>query len=174
MDNNPHLQQPQLTSTEYSQPQPSTTDDMTGNINNYIHTRATQHFYNSCHVTNAGQAATVPTGLPNDPSSQPAEEEGHADIEYDDHQRVYLPQAMFATFSEKKATTKTEVVVKATTKTEVVVKQRKIDRARLSLKWLKSSFAITSYWTENNTRRAVQWIKVRNLFINSLVCYCQL
>ena len=167
MDNNRSpmdSQQPQLTSTEYSQPQPSTTDDMTGNINNYIHTGATQHFYNSCHVTNAGQAATVPTGLPNDPSSQPAEEEGNADIEYDDHQRVYLPQAMFATFSEKKATTKTEVVVK----------QQKINRARLSLKWLKSSFAITSYWTENNTRRAVQWIKVRNLFINSLVCYCQL
>ena len=157
-------QQPQLTSTEYSQPQPSTTDDMTGNINNYIHTGATQHFYNSCHVTNAGQAATVPTGLPNDPSSQPAEEEGNADIEYDDHQRVYLPQAMFATFSEKKATTMTEVVVK----------RRKINRARASLKWLRSSFAITSYWTENNTRRAVQWIKVRILFINSLVCYYQL
>ena len=167
MDNNRSpmdSQQPQLTSTEYSQPQPSTTDDMTGNINNYIHTGATQHFYNSCHVTNAGQAATVPTGLPNDPSSQPAEEEGNADIEYDDHQRVYLPQAMFATFSEKKATTKTEVAAK----------QQKINQARLSLKWLKSSFAITSYWTENNTRRAVQWIKVRNLFINSLVCYCQL
>ena len=106
MGNNRHLQQPQLTSTEYSQPQPSTTDDMTGNINNYIHTGATQHFYNSCHVTNAGQAATVPTGLPNDPSSQPAEEEGNADIEYDDHQRVYLPQAMFATFSEKKSNNK--------------------------------------------------------------------
>ena len=106
MDNNRHSQQPQLTSTEYSQPQPSTIYDMTGNINNYIHTGATQHFYNSCHVTNAGQAAAVPTGLPNDPSSQPAEEEGHDDIEYDDHQRVYLPQAMFATFSEKKSNNK--------------------------------------------------------------------
>ena len=103
IDNNPSpmdSQQSQLTSTEDSQP--STTGDMTGNINNYIHTGATQHFYNSCHVINAGQAAAVPTGLPNDPSSQPAEEEGHDDIEYDDHQRVYLPQAMFATISEKK------------------------------------------------------------------------
>ena len=44
--------------------------------------------------------------MPNDPSSQPAEEEGNADIEYDDHQRVYLPQAMFATFSEKKSNNK--------------------------------------------------------------------
>ena len=113
MDNNRHLQQPQLTSTEYSQPQPSTTDDMAGTINNYIHPGATQHFYHSCHVTNAAPAAAVPTGLPNDLSSQPAEEEGHADIEYDDYQRVYLPQAMFATFSEKKATTMTEVVEKS-------------------------------------------------------------
>ena len=94
-------QQPQLTSTEDSQPQPSTTDDMAGTINNNIHPGATQHFYHSCHVTNAAPAAAVPTGLPNDPSSQPAEE-GNADIEYDDYQRVYLPQAMFATFSEKK------------------------------------------------------------------------
>jgi hypothetical protein len=137
---------------------------MAGTITNNIHSGATQHFYHSCHGTNAAPAAAVPTGLPNDPSSQPAEEEGHADIEYDDYQRVYLPQAMFATFSEKKATTMTEVVVK----------RRKINRARPSLKWLRSSFAITSYWTENNTRRAVQWIKVRILFINSLVCYYQL
>lgn len=166
MDNNRSpmdSQQPQLTSTEDSQPQPSTTDDMAGTINNNIHPGATQHFYHSCHVTNAAPAAAVPTGFPNDPSSQPAEE-GNADIEYDDYQRVYLPQAMFATFSEKKATTMTEVVVK----------RRKINRARASLKWLRSSFAITSYWTENNTRRAVQWIKVRILFINSLVCYYQL
>ena len=165
MDNNRSpmgSQQPQLTSTEDSQP--STTDDMAGTINNNIHSGATQHFYHSCHVTNVAPAAAVPTGLPNDPSSQPAEEEGHADIEYDDYQRVYLPQAMFATFSEKKATTMTEVVVK----------RRKTNRARPSLKWLRSSFAITSYWTENNTRRAVQWIKVRILFINSLVCYYQL
>jgi len=54
MDNNRSpmdSQQPQLTSTEYSQPQPSTTDDMAGTINNYIHPGATQHFYHSCHVT---------------------------------------------------------------------------------------------------------------------------
>ena len=104
MDNNRSpmdSQQPQLTSTEDSQP--STTDDMACTINNNIlHSGATQHFYHSCHVTNVAPAAAVPTGLPNDPSSQPAEEEGHADIEYDDYQRVYLPQAMFATFSEKK------------------------------------------------------------------------
>ena len=103
MDNNRSpmdSQQPQLTSTEDSQP--STTDDMACTINNNIHSRATQHFYHSCHFTNAAPAAAVPTGLPNDPSSQPAEEKGHADIEYDDYQRVYLPQAMFATFSEKK------------------------------------------------------------------------
>jgi hypothetical protein len=156
-------QQPQLTSTGDSQP--STTDDMAGTINNNIHSGATQHFYHSCHVTNVAPAAAVPTGLPNDSSSQPAEEEGHAEIEYDDYQCVYLPQAMFATFSEKKATTMMEVVVK----------RRKINRARPSLKWLKSSFAITNYWTENNTRRApVQWIKGWNLFINSLVCYYQL
>jgi hypothetical protein len=74
-------QQPQLTSTEDSQPQPSTTDDMAGTITNNIHSGATQHFYHSCHGTNAAPAAAVPTGLPNDPSSQPAEEEGHADIE---------------------------------------------------------------------------------------------
>ena len=156
MDNNRSpmdSQQPQLTSTGDSQP--STTDDMAGTIHNNIHPGATQHFYHSCHFTNASPAAAVPTGFPNDPSSQPAEE-GNADIEYDDYQRVYLPQAMFATFSEKKATTMTEVVVK----------RRKINRARASLKWLRSSFAITSYWTENNTRRAVQWIKVRNLFMN--------
>jgi hypothetical protein len=92
-----------FTTTEDSQP--STTDEMTGtNYNNFIHPRATQHFsvYNSCHVTNAATAAALPTGSPHEPSSQPAEEEGHADIEYNDHQRVYLPQAMFATFSEKR------------------------------------------------------------------------
>ena len=57
-------QQPQLTSTEDSQLQPSTTDDMAGTItiNNYIHPGATQHFYHSCHVTNAAPAAAVPTG----------------------------------------------------------------------------------------------------------------
>jgi hypothetical protein len=65
MDNNQspmdsQSQQPQLTSTEYSQPQPSTTDDMAGTINNYIHPGATQHFYHSCHVTNAAPAAAVP------------------------------------------------------------------------------------------------------------------
>jgi hypothetical protein len=106
-------QQPQLTSTEDSQP--SKTDEMTGtNYNNFIHLGATQHFsvYNSCYVTNATTAAAFPTGSPHEPSSQPAEEEGHADIEYDDYQRVYLPQAMFTTFSEKKATTMTEIVVK--------------------------------------------------------------
>ena len=65
MDNNRSpmdSQQPQLTSTEYSQPQPSTTDDMAGTINNYIHPGATQHFYHSCHITNAAPAAVVPTG----------------------------------------------------------------------------------------------------------------
>ena len=103
IDNNPSpmdSQQSQLTSTEDSQP--STTDDMAGTIINNIHSGATQHFYHSCHVTNVAPAAAVPTGLPTDPSSQSAEEEGHADIEYDDYQCVYLPQAMFATFSEKK------------------------------------------------------------------------
>ena len=52
MDNNRSpmdSQQPQLTSTEDSQP--STTDDMAGTINNNIHSGATQHFYHSCHVT---------------------------------------------------------------------------------------------------------------------------
>ena len=29
-------------------------------------------------------------------------QEGNADVEYDDYQRVYLPQAMFTGFSEKK------------------------------------------------------------------------
>jgi hypothetical protein len=134
-------------------------------INNNIHSGATQHFYHSCYVTNVAPAAAVPTGLPNDPSYQPAEEDGHADIGYDDYQHVYLPQAMFATFSEKKGNNNDG---------GIVVKRRKINQARPSLKWLKSSFAITSYWTENNTRRAVQWIKVRNLFINLLVCYYQL
>jgi hypothetical protein len=58
-------QQPQLTSIEHSQQQPSTTNDMAGTINNYIHPGATQHFYHSCHVSvtsNAAPAAAVPTG----------------------------------------------------------------------------------------------------------------
>jgi hypothetical protein len=74
---------------------------MAGTINNNIHPGATQHFYQSCHVTNAAPAAAVPIGSSNDPSSQPAEE-GNADVKYDDYQRVYLPQAMFTGFSEKR------------------------------------------------------------------------
>ena len=105
-------QQPQLTTTEDSQP--SITNDMAGSINNnqsnkFQHFHQS-HFYQSCNVTvapaaaviTAAPAAAVPKGSPNDPSSQPAEEEGDADIEYDEHKRVYLPQAMFAAFSGKK------------------------------------------------------------------------
>jgi hypothetical protein len=128
---------------------------MAYNVNNYIHPGATQYFYHKCCVTNAAPAAAFPTGSPNEPPSQPAEE-GNADVEHDDYQRVYLPQAMFKGFSEKKATTMTEVVVI----------RRKINRARLSLKWQKTFFSILSYWTENNTSQAVQWIKAQNLFIN--------
>jgi hypothetical protein len=110
-------QQPQLTTTEDSQP--SITNDMAGTINNNQSNKFQSgsnqhfhqsHFYQSCNVTvapaaaviTAAPAAAVPTGSPNDPSSQPAEEEGDADIEYDEHKRVYLPQAMFAAFSGKK------------------------------------------------------------------------
>ena len=110
-------QQPQLTTTEDSQP--SITNDMAGSINNNQSNKFQSgsnqhfhqsHFYQSCNVTvapaaaviTAAPAAAVPTGSPNDPSSQPAEEEGDADIEYDEHKRVYLPQAMFAAFSGKK------------------------------------------------------------------------
>jgi hypothetical protein len=110
-------QQPQLTTTEDSQP--SITNDMAGTINNNQSNKFQSgsnqhfhqsHFYQSCNVTvapaaaviTAAPAAAVPKGSPNDPSSQPAEEEGDADIEYDEHKRVYLPQAMFAAFSGKK------------------------------------------------------------------------
>jgi hypothetical protein len=164
MDNNQSpIDSEQPISTEDSQPQPSTTDEMASNVNNYIHPGATQYFYHKCCVTNAAPAAAFPTGSPNEPSSQPAEE-GNADVEYDYYQCVYLPQAMFTGFSEKKATTVMEVVMI----------RRKINRARLSLKWQKTSFSILSYWTENDTSRAVQWIKAQNLFINLLVCYYQL
>ena len=110
-------QQPQLTTTEDSKP--SITTDMAGTINNNQSNKFQSgsnqhfhqsHFYQSCNVTvapaaaviTAAPAAAVPKGSPNDPSSQPAEEEGDADIEYDEHKRVYLPQAMFAAFSGKK------------------------------------------------------------------------
>jgi hypothetical protein len=101
MDNNQSpIDSQQPISTEDSQPQPSTTDEMASNVNNYIHPGATQYFYHKCCVTNAAPAAAFPTGSPNEPSSQPAEE-GNADVEYDYYQCVYLPQAMFTGFSEK-------------------------------------------------------------------------
>lgn len=105
-----------MNSQQDSQPQPSTTNEMASSGNNYMNPGATQHFhhgtqhfnngtqhfYNGCCATNANaSAAAVPTCSPNEPSSQPAEE-GNSDVEYDDYQRVYLPQAMFATFSERK------------------------------------------------------------------------
>ena len=169
MDNNRSSmdsQQSQLTSTEDLRQLPATTDDMAINItnNNHIYSGSTQNIYHNCKLNNLAPAPAVPTGSPNDQSSQPAEEEVNSNIEFDDCHRVILPQAMFAKFSEKKTTTMTEIVVK----------RRKINRARPSLKWLNSTFPIIRYWTENNTRRAVKWIKVWNLFINLLVCYYQL
>ena len=107
MDNNRSSmdsQQSQLTSIEDSRQLPATTDGMAVNItnHNHIHSGSTQNIYHNCKVNNHAPAQAVPTGLPNDQSSQSDEKEVDSNIEFDDCHCVILPQAMFAKFSGKK------------------------------------------------------------------------
>lgn len=104
-----------MDSQQTSPSQSSTTDDMASPTTNYIHPGATQnnihiapgatnHNYNGCYVTHGlpiAAAAAVPTASPNEPSSQPAEEEDCEPPEFEDMTKwVFLPQSMFLTFSK--------------------------------------------------------------------------
>jgi hypothetical protein len=46
--------------------------------------------------------------------------------------------------------------------------KKKNQPSKAQLKVAENFFLYFKYWTENNTSRAVQWIKAQNLFINCL------